>query len=304
MKILRTSDEAFRNLPDFPFTPHYAEVPSGDGQTLRIGYIDEGPRDAAPVLLLHGEPSWSFLYRKMIPVFVAAGHRVLAPDLVGFGRSDKPASVDDYTYERHVAWMTAWMRELNLTGITLFCQDWGGLIGLRMAAENPERFARIAAANTFMPTGDQPLGAAFDKWKNHALTVPELHIGGIIKGGTARGIADDVIAAYNAPFPDETYKAGARVFPRLVPSTPDDPASPANRKAWEVLMQWTKPFLTTFGDSDPITRGADQMIQAIIPGAKGQPHTTIVKAGHFLQEDAGEEIAAYVSKWMADSIHK
>lgn len=298
MKTQRTPEERFSNLPDFPYLPKYLEVQSGDGAQARMAYIDEGNPSGQPVLLLHGEPSWSFLYRKMIPVFVAAGYRVLAPDLIGFGRSDKPTSPSDYSYLRHVEWVTAWMRSLDLKDIVLFCQDWGGLIGLRMVAENPDRFSRVAAGNTFMPTGDQPLGGAFQKWKKYAMESPEFHIGGILKGGTAKGLSPEVIAAYDAPFPDESYMAGARVFPTLVPASPDDPASAANRAAWEVLMKWEKPFLTTFGDSDPITRGADGMLQALIPGAKEQPHTTIAQAGHFLQEDQGEEIAAYIVKWL------
>ena len=299
MQILRTPETRFANLPDFPYEPHYTNVPSGDGGTLRIAHVEAGPAGGPVVLMLHGEPSWSFLYRKMIPVFAAAGFRAVAPDLVGFGRSDKPASPGDYSYQRHVDWMTAWLRALDLRGVTLFCQDWGGLIGLRLVAENPERFARVVAANTFLPTGDQPAGKAFDEWKHYALTTPTFDVGKIVVKGTARGFGPEVQAAYDAPYPDDTLKAGARVFPTLVPVTPDDPAAPANRKAWEVLMKFDKPFLTTFGDSDKITRGGDLMLQALIPGAKGQPHTTIEKAGHFLQEDAGADIAGTVVKWLS-----
>lgn len=297
MQILRTPDERFRNLTGFPCEPKYTLVPSGDGGELRVAHVEAGPANGPVVLLLHGEPSWSFLYRKMMPVFAAAGFRAVAPDLVGFGRSDKPSSTDDYTYQRHMDWLTAWLTKNDLRGITLFCQDWGGLLGLRLVAENPERFARVVAANTFLPTGDQPAGKAFDTWKNFALTTPVFDVGSIIQKGTARGFGDDVKAGYDAPFPDDTFKAGARKFPALVPVTPEDPAAPANRKAWEVLMTFDKPVLTTFGDSDPITRGADMLLQSLIPGAKGQPHTTIAQAGHFLQEDAGEEIAKYVSGW-------
>jgi haloalkane dehalogenase len=298
MKVLRTPEDRFQNIPDFPYAPRYMDVQSGDGAMVRMAYVEAGDPAGQPILLLHGEPSWSFLYRKMIPVFAAAGYRVLAPDLIGFGRSDKPASPSDYSYLRHVEWVTDWVQKLDLKNVVLFCQDWGGLIGLRVVAENSERFARVVAGNTFMPTGDQPLGGAFEKWKKYAMESPEFHIGGIIKGGTARGITPELIAAYDAPFPDETFMAGARVFPTLVPSKPDDPAAPANRAAWEKLMQWEKPFLTTFGDSDPITRGADGMIQALVPGTKGQPHTTIEQAGHFLQEDQGEKIANYIVAWL------
>ncbi len=265
---------------------------------MRIHYVDEGPASAEPVLMLHGEPSWSYLYRKMIPPIAQAGYRVIAPDLVGFGRSDKPAKREDYTYQRHVDWMRGLIEQLDLRSITLVCQDWGGLIGLRLAAEHEERFARIVAANTGLPTGDQPMGRAFLAWQRYSQETPEFHVGGIVKGGCQTELAPEVIAAYDAPFLDDRYKAGARQFPLLVPNSPDDPAAPANRKAWEVLTRWQKPFLTAFSDSDPITRGADQLFQALIPGAKGQPHTTIVGAGHFLQEDKGPELAEVVLAFM------
>jgi haloalkane dehalogenase len=289
MELLRTPDERFANLPDYPFAPHYVEV---DG--VRIHYVDEGPTSAEPVLLLHGEPSWSYLYRKMILLITQAGYRAIAPDLVGFGRSDKPAKREDYTYQRHVDWMRGVIEQLDLRNITLVCQDWGGLIGLRLAAEHEERFARIVAANTGLPTGDQPMGRAFLAWQRFSQETPEFHAGGIVKGGCQTELAPEVIAAYDAPFPDERYKEGARQFPLLVPNSPDDPAAPANRKAWEVLTRWNKPFLTAYSDSDPITRGAGQLFQGLVPGTKGQPHTTIVGAGHFLQEDKGPELARVV----------
>lgn len=294
MELLRTPDERFANLPGYPFAPHYVEV-----EGVRIHYIDEGPSDAAPVLLMHGEPSWSYLYRKMIPVITAAGYRTIAPDLVGFGRSDKPARREDYTYQRHVDWMRGLLEQLDLRHITLVGQDWGGLIGLRLAAEHEERFARIVAANTGLPTGDHPMGEAFMAWQRYSQEVPDLHIGGIIKGGCVNDLPPEIIAAYDAPFPDNRYKEGARQFPLLVPTRPDDPAAPANRKAWEVLGRWQEPFLTAYSDSDLITRGADQLFQKVIPGAKGQPHTTIVGAGHFLQEDMGPELAQTVVDFIA-----
>jgi len=294
MEILRTPDERFTNLPGYTFDPHYSET---DG--LRIHYIDEGPTTAEPVLMLHGEPSWSYLYRKMIPTITAAGYWAVAPDLVGFGRSDKPARREDYTYQRHVDWMTGFLEALDLKRITLVCQDWGGLIGLRLAAEHSERFARIVAANTGLPTGDMPLGDAFLAWQRYSQTVPDFRVGRIVKGGCVTGLSPEVIAAYDAPFPDDRYKAGARQFPVLVPTSPGDPADVPNRKAWEVLSRWEKPFLTAFSDSDPITRGADALFQRAIPGAQGQPHTTIVGAGHFLQEDKGEELARVVVDFMA-----
>jgi haloalkane dehalogenase len=289
MEILRTPDERFANLPGYPFEPHYVEV---DG--VRIHYVHEGPRTAAPVLLLHGEPSWSYLYRKMIPGLLQAGLRVVAPDLVGFGRSDKPARREDYTYQRHVDWMLGFVCTLDLEDITLVCQDWGGLIGLRLVAEHGHRFARVVAANTFLPTGDQPVPPAFLAWQKFSQEVPELPIGQIIQMGCVTTLPPEVIAAYEAPFPDERYKAGARQFPLLVPTRPDDPASEPNRKAWQALQRWKKPFLTAFSDQDPITRGADLLLQSLIPGAAGQPHTTIQGAGHFLQEDKGEELARVV----------
>ena len=293
MDVLRTPDERFADLPGYSFAPHYVEV---DG--LRIHHVDEGPRDAAPVLMLHGEPSWSYLYRKMIPVFTAAGYRTVAPDLVGFGRSDKPAARDDYTYERHVAWMRGVVEALDLRDITLVCQDWGGLIGLRLVAEMGDRFSRVVAANTFLPTGDQDPGDAFRAWQQYSQTVPDFHVGGIVKGGCAGEPPPEVVAAYDAPFPDDSYKAGARQFPLLVPTTPDNPASAANRAAWEVLQRWDRPFLTAFGDSDAITRGADRVLQKLIPGAAGQPHTVIANAGHFIQEDRGEELAGVTVDFM------
>ncbi|MCB1675507.1 MAG: haloalkane dehalogenase, partial [Halioglobus sp.] len=299
MHYLRTPDERFNDLSDFPFAPHYLSVDNTQGGTLRVHYIDEGPARAAPVLLLHGEPSWSYLYRKMIVPLVAAGHRVIAPDLVGFGRSDKPASRRDYTYARHVAWMQDLLEQLALRDITLVCQDWGGLIGLRLAAANPQAFARIVAANTMLPTGNSDPGEAFRNWRQYSQEVPQFHAGGIVKGGCTTDLSPAVIAAYDAPFPDESYKEGARQFPALVPTTPDDPASEDNRAAWKILEQWHKPVLTAFSDSDPITAGGDKVLQKKIPGCAGQAHTTIANAGHFLLQDQGEELARVVLAIMA-----
>lgn len=294
MDILRTPDDRFESLPGYPFAPHYVDV---DG--LRMHYLDEGPPGAAPVLLLHGEPSWSYLYRKMIPLLAAAGHRVIAPDLIGFGRSDKPLAREDYTYQRHVDWATRFLSALDLRGITLVCQDWGGLIGLRLAAEQGDRFARVVAANTFLPTGDQKPPEAFFQWRQFSQSVPEFPVGRIVSMGCVQPVAEEVVAAYDAPFPDERYKAGARQFPLLVPATPDDPASAPNRAAWQELERWEKPFLTAFSDGDPITRGADRVLQQRIPGARGRAHPTIAGGGHFLQEDRGEELARVVIDFMA-----
>jgi haloalkane dehalogenase len=289
METLRTPDERFADVSDFPFEPHYLEI-----RDLRVHYVDEGPPEADPVLLLHGEPTWSYLYRKMIPILTAAGQRAVAPDLIGFGRSDKLARREDYSYQLHVDVIAAFIEALDLERITLVGQDWGGLIGLRVAAEHPERFARIVAANTFLPTGDMRPSEAFLRWREYSQSVESFHAGGIVKGGCRTELAAATIAAYNAPFPDESFKAGARAFPMLVPTRPDDPASDANRLAWEVLFRWEKPFLTAFSDGDPVTRGGDSVFQAVVPGAKGQPHTTIIGAGHFLQEDKGEELAAVI----------
>ena len=296
MEALRTPDDRFDGLPGYPFAPHYVEVPSGDGSgTLRVHYVDEGPADATgTVLLMHGEPSWSYLYRTMIPVITAAGYRAVAPDLVGFGRSDKPAARADYTYQRHVDWMRAAVEAIDLNGVTLFCQDWGGLIGLRLVAEMDPRFDRVVAANTFLPTGDTPPGEAFLNWQSFSQTVPDFAVGQILNFGSTTELPPEVIAAYDAPFPDDGFKAGARQFPMLVPTSPDDPASEANRAAWRVLEAWKKPFLTAFSDSDPVTKGGDRVLQARIPGAVGQPHTTTAGAGHFLQEDAGPDLARVI----------
>jgi haloalkane dehalogenase len=294
MEYLRTPDECFEGLPGYKFSANYLLVDDGEGGELRVHYLDEGPADADPVLLMHGEPSWCYLYRKMIPVIVAAGHRVIAPDLVGFGRSDKPTQRTDYTFQRHVDWMQSLLDQLELSGVTLVCQDWGGLIGLRLVAENSERFSRVVAANTMLPTGDQDLGQAFLDWRTFSQTVPEFPVGGIIDRATTTELDDEVLRAYDAPFPDESFKEGARQFPQLVPATPDDPASDRNRAAWQVLMQWKKPFLTAFSDSDPVTAGADAVIQKLIPGCQGQAHTTIVNGGHFIQEDQGERLAEVV----------
>jgi haloalkane dehalogenase len=296
VKILRTPDERFAGLPDFPFAPNYTEV----GEGIRVHYLDEGPPDAAPVLLMHGEPSWSFLYRRMIPVLVAAGHRCVAPDLVGFGRSDKPSETGDYTYQRHVDWMAeALFDRLDLTRITFVGQDWGGLIGLRLLAAQPGRFDRVVVANTGLPTGDRPPNEAFLSWQRFSRESPDFPIGGIVSGGCANRLADDVVAAYDAPFPDDSYKAGARIFPSLVPTSPEDPAHEANTRAWEVLRRFDRPFLCAYSDGDPITKGTERQFIGHVPGTANQRHTTIEGGGHFLQEDKGPELARVVADFIA-----
>lgn len=294
MDFVRTPDERFANLPGYNFEPHYLQV---DG--LRMHYVDEGPREGELVFMLHGEPSWAYLYRKMIPVVTSAGFRAVAPDLIGFGRSDKPTSQDDYTYQAHVDWVSAFVEQLDLTGMTLVCQDWGALIGLRVLAAMPDRFSRVVAANGFLPTGDAKPNEAFLRWQTFSQTAPSLPIGNIIRGGCKTELSPEVIAGYDAPFPDDTYKAGARKFPALVPTSPDDPAAAPNRRAWdEVLSKWEKPFLCAFSDGDPITANADKAFQSRVPGTKGMPHTTIKGGGHFLQEDCGEELANVVVDFM------
>lgn len=301
MDRVRTPDDRFVGLPSFPYDAHYVEVidPTG-GAPLRMAYLDEGPRDADVVVLLHGEPTWSFLYRFVIADLVAAGRRVVAPDLIGFGRSDKPSAREEYTYARHVVWIRELLFDhLDLADVTLFAQDWGSLIGLRLVGEHPERFARVAIGNGGLPTGDEKSTEAFFAWQSYSQSAPELPIGRIVSGGCAKGpLAAEVVAAYDAPFPDESFKEGARQFPILVPTTPDDPAHAANVAAWEVLRTFTRPFLTCFSDGDAITRGGDRRFRDEVPGAQGQAHTTIVGGGHFLQEDEGPQLAAVLNAFI------
>jgi len=297
MDVLRTPDARFRDLPDFPFAPHYREIRDADGTGLRVAYIDEGPRAAAPVLLMHGEPSWSFLYRRIIARLAAAGHRIVAPDLIGFGRSDKPSAPTDYTYERHVRWMSDWLVALDLRDVTFFGQDWGGLIGLRLVAAHPERFARIVVANTGLPIGTG-MSDAFQTWLDFSQSVPELPIANILSLGCRRALTDAERAAYDAPFPEERYKAGARRFPTLVPVTPQHASVAENQAAWRTLEGFTRPCLTAFSDADPVTRGGERVFQERIPGAKGQPHVTIAGAGHFLQEDQPDAIADLIDRFI------
>ena len=300
MDAVRTPDARFAGLPGWDFAPRYVEVDDGEGGTLRVHHLDEGPSDAAPVLLLHGEPSWGYLYRHVIPALVAAGHRCIVPDLVGFGRSDKPTRQDDHTYARHVEWMRqALFDQLDLRDITFFGQDWGGLIGLRLVAEHPDRFARVAVGNTGLSTGDRPMGDAFLAWQEFARTTEVFPVGAIIDGGCTTALTPEVIAGYDAPFPDDTYLAGPRVMPSLVPTTPDDPASAANRAAWESLGRFDRPFLCAFSDADPITKGGDRVFHKLVPGTAGQAHTTIEGGGHFLQEDRGPELAAVLIGFIA-----
>jgi len=299
--VVRTPDDRFTGLPGYDFAPHYAEVPDGEGGALRVHFVDEGPRDAQPILLMHGEPSWSYLYRHMIPVLVAAGHRVVAPDLVGFGRSDKPTRPSDYTYARHVAWMSALVFDvLDLREATFFGQDWGGLIGLRLVAAQPERFARVAIGNTGLPTGEGRPSDAFLAWQKFSQESPNFPIGAIVNGGCTTDLPPEVIAAYDAPFPDDSFKAGARIFPTLVPTSGEDPESAPNKAAWAVLATFDKPFLLCFSDADAITKGGDAPFLAKVPGARGRTHATIAGGGHFLQEDRGVELAEVLNAFIAE----
>ena len=293
MDILRTPDEAFADVPDFPWEPRYAQTADG----LRLAYLDEGTGPV--VLLLHGEPTWSYLYRTMVPLLLEAGCRVVAPDLIGFGRSDKPAAVGDYTYARHAEWLRSVLFDaLDLTEVTLVCQDWGGLLGLRLAAEHPDRFAQVCAANTGLPDGTRRLPEAWWAFRDFVTRTEDLPIGFLVTSGCARGLAPELAAAYDAPFPDASFKAGPQAFPDLIPQDEGNAATAANQAAWKVLSAWDKPFLCAFSDLDPITAGGERLLIAAIPGAAGQPHTTITGAGHFLQEDSGPELAAVVIDWL------
>lgn len=323
MDIVRTPDERFEGLKDYPFAPEYVSIDSGDGTELRMHYVDEGEGDV--ILCLHGQPSWSYLYRKMIPILVDAGFRVIAPDLIGFGKSDKPTDRASYTYANHVRWMKSFIENLDLREITLVCQDWGSLIGLRIVAENEERFARVVLANGGLPDGtgipdemapklhrlleSTPALSAIDMgmklagpvgdrppfmyWVKHCDAYPDFHPAEVMKL-SLRHCDEEEARAWAAPFPSAEYMAGARQFPSLVPIIPDNPAIPANREAWKVLGRFDKPFITAFGDSDPVTRGAEKRFIDTVPGAKGQKHTILKGAGHFLQDDVPEALAQVI----------
>jgi haloalkane dehalogenase len=293
MDVKRTPDARFEDLDGYPFAPHYAEVKAEDGTPLRVHYVDEGPRGAAPVVLMHGNPSWSYLYRKIIPRLVAQGHRVLAPDLVGLGRSDKPAAKGDYSLARHVDWMSQWLVAAGVENATLFAQDWGGVIGFPVAMRHPERFARLVAANTGLPTG-QGASKALQDWLDYSDRATSLPVAELIASWVVNGLSDAEKRAYDAPFPDPSYQAAALAFPRLIPLQAENPGVPLMLETWRQLVRWTKPFLTVFGDRDPISRGADATFQQRVPGAKGQPHVVLSPAHHFLQEDQPEAIAEHI----------
>lgn len=302
MPNLRTPEDRFADLPDFDFQPHYVEVtdPTDAGVSLRVHLLDEGPADGPVILLMHGEPSWCYLYRHMIPPLVAAGFRCIAPDLVGFGRSDKPTERSTHTYANHVEWMReALFDRLDLREITFFGQDWGGLIGLRLVGEHPQRYRRVIVSNTGMNTGDRPPTEAFMAWQEFSQTTPNFPIGRIVDGGCVRDLTPAEVAAYEAPFPDDSFTAGPRTMPSLVPTSPEDPASAANRAAWKVLESFERPLLTAFSDQDPVSAGGERAFQFKVPGAAGQPHVTIENAGHFVQEDAPDRLAAVIISFIA-----
>lgn len=295
MSVIRTPEERFSNIPNFPYKPQYVEI-----NGLRVHYLDEGSGE--PVVCLHGEPTWSFLYRKMVPL-LASEHRVVAPDFIGFGRSDKYTEADEYTYEMHRDTLLKFIEALDLDRITVVVQDWGGLIGLRVAGMAPERFTRLVIMNTGLPTGDENISEGFLNWRNFVERTPDLPIGMIVQTATVQGknIHEDVVAAYEAPFPDASYKVGARVWPLMVPIKPDDPASAELRLARQGMAKWNKPALVMFSDKDPITKGGDLFFRALIPTAKDQPEIVIKNAGHFLQEDKGEEIAERILEFIVRS---
>jgi len=290
MKILHHNPERFRDAPDFPYDEHWLDIDLGEGFSGRMHYCDIGPENAPPTLLLHGEPSWSFLYRKMIPILREAGFRVLAPDLIGFGKSDKPDDPEFYSYARHIDWLRQWRDAVVPQPVALFCQDWGGLLGLRLVGEEPERFACVVASNTFLPTGGTP-SPAFLAWREFARSSKEFRIGALIQRATQTELSEAEVAAYDAPFPDEASKAGARAFPQLVPVEDGMEGIEENKAAWKGLATYDKPFLTLFGEDDPVTGGLAPLLYERIAGAKGQPHAILSRCGHFCQEDRPQELA-------------
>jgi len=298
MEVLRTPDECFVGLPDYDLAPRYTDVAAADGTLLRYHCVDEGPAEAPPVLLLHGNPSWTYLHRHMIRGLVDLGHRVVGLDLMGLGRSDKPIARSDYTLANHVDWMSQWLEAVDLVDIILYCQDWGGITGLNLVRLHPDRFTRVIASNTGLPVGEG-VNRFMQQWLDFSQTVDELPIGALVAGGVSRGLSDAEKAAYDAPFPDASYQAGALEFPLLIPLQPDNPGVPICQATWAFLETWTKPFLTVFGADDAIAYkpGAHLKFQKLVPGAAGQPHEVIEGANHFIQEDAPERLVQIIHEF-------
>jgi len=295
-RILRTPESYFKDLKDYPFQPHFMRI-----DNLQIHYIDEGPVDNDPVLLLHGVPAWSYLYRHLIKKISESGCHVIAPDLIGFGKSDKLLKAKSNSYQSHVEWITEFINKLNLKGITLFCHDWGSLIGLRIAAQHPDLFERIIVSNGMLPTGEHKINPAFRLWKYFARYCPFIPVDLVIEAGTLRKLDKEEKKAYRAPFPSSKYKAAIRALPFRVPLLPEDPESIINKHLWKSLSSWKKPFLTVFGNKDPITNGGDEYLQKRIPGAAGQDHIRL-DAGHFIQEDKFEELAEIIIRFHKKSV--
>jgi len=298
MQVLKTPESAFDTITDFPYSPCFTEVTDTVSSEITMAHYQCGPKDGHTVLLIHGEPTWAYLYRKMMPILADAGFNVIAPDLIGFGRSDKPVRKEDYSYARHVIWLKDWFSQATKGPVTLFCQDWGGLLGLRLVADMPERFSGVMVSNTGLPTGDHPPSDAFIKWRRFSQDVAVFPTSTIIQNATTTVLDEATLAAYDAPFPDESFKAGARMFPILVPTSPDNAEAQANRQAWEKLKQYNKPFVTAFGDSDPVTKGGDKVFQKLVPGSSGMAHTLVENGGHFIQEDQGEMLAKLLIKFI------
>ena len=297
MQVLRTPEDRFTDLPEFDYPPRYADLGG-----LRMAYVEAGPPDGEAVLLLHGEPSWSFLYRTVMAVLAEHGLRAIAPDLIGFGRSDKPARPADHSYARHVEWVRALAFDrLDLREVTLVGQDWGGLIGLRLVAEHPDRFARVVAANTGLPTGDEPMPPVWWQFRRVVERAAALDVARLVQAGCQTTLPPAARAAYAAPFPDERFVAGPRAMPTIVPTGPDDPATQANRAAWQRLRTWDRPFLVAFSDGDPITGSRAAVLKREVPGAADREHPVIKDAGHFLQEDAGDRLGEIIASFVRDS---
>jgi haloalkane dehalogenase len=291
MTVIRTPDERFANLPDYPFEPNYLDIPDEKFGKLRMHYLDEGPADGRIILLAHGQGCWSYIFRHMIPMLVRGGHRVIAPDYIGFGRSDKLPDTEDYTFQKHIDWLVAFFREMNLADATAYLFDWGGFFGLRIAAEHPEFFARIALSNTQLPTGDSPGREWFINWRTEQFALPEFPQGEMINSGVKHPLSPETIAAFDAPYVDESYKTGPRRFPMILPISPDDPAAPANRAAWAKLADWSKPVLTLYSaEFSGSSMGPDKILNHI-PGTRGQAHALLDDAGFYIVEDQPHELA-------------